>query len=232
MSDLHRAVEAEIEAFRPDLTPSFSALRNRHRTRSHRRKSLAVATSVLAAVLVTPVVWSSAMGGGDSLLQQADPGRTGYQAVQIFLSTEENCGDVRPVERQVPANEAVVTAALQELFSGRLTDEERAQGLSGFAPETAGLLRSLRVDNGTAYVDLDASMTDVISFASTSCGGSAFQAMIARTLEQFPTVTDVRYAFDGDPRAFAEFSQQGCPDPPVPAGDPCDPRPWRSTGKG
>lgn len=50
--------------------------------------------------------------------------------------------------------------------------------------------------------------------------------MVASTLRQFPTVTDVRYAFDGDPRAWVEFTEGGCPDDPIPPGDPCDPRPW------
>lgn len=154
------------------------------------------------------------------------------RTVLIFLSTEANCGDVRPVERQVPDTEAVGTAALEELFSGRVTEQERAAGLSGFGPETAGLLRRLWVADGIAYVDLDASYRDAIAFASTSCGGAAFHAMIASTIRQFPTVQDVRYAFDGNPRAFVEFGQGGCPDDPIPPGDTCDPRPWGPGGGG
>lgn len=154
------------------------------------------------------------------------------RSVLIFLSTEVNCGDVRPVGRQIPDTEAVATAALQELFSGRVTEQERGAGLTGFGPETADLLRRLRVDDEIAYVDLNASHRDAIDFAGTSCGGAAFHAMVGSTLRQFPTVKEVRYAFDGNPREFVEFVQGGCPDDPIPPGDPCDPLPWRQGESG
>jgi DNA-directed RNA polymerase specialized sigma24 family protein len=35
-----------------------------------------------------------------------------------------------------------------------------------------------------------------------------------------------RFAFDGDPRAYVEYMQGGCPEP-IPASDPCDPAPFR-----
>lgn len=69
MSDLHRAVTDEIDAFRPDHTPPFGALMDRNRSRGRRRKMLAVAP-VLAAALVASVAWS-AVTGGDKLVQQA-----------------------------------------------------------------------------------------------------------------------------------------------------------------
>ena len=37
MSDLHRAAEDELATFRPDRTPPFGALTNRHRARTRRR---------------------------------------------------------------------------------------------------------------------------------------------------------------------------------------------------
>jgi spore germination protein GerM len=131
------------------------------------------------------------------------------------------------VVRQVPEADAIATAALQELFSGRVTEQERSAGLrSGFGPQTADLLNRLRIADGVAYVDLDGSRRDAIAYASTSCGSGVFGSAIRSTLLQFPTVTEVRYAFDGDPRDFVEWSQGGCPEEPIPPGDPCDPRPW------
>lgn len=69
--DLDRAVDARIDAFRPDRTPPFSALEDRHRRRSRRHKHMLAGASVAAVLLAAPAVWVAA-GGGDSLLQQAD----------------------------------------------------------------------------------------------------------------------------------------------------------------
>lgn len=161
------------------------------------------------------------------------PGET--QTVQVFFSSTDPdanlCQDVVPVTREVPVTAAVATAALNELFRGPSPQEERDLKIdSVFTPETAGLLRSVRIDDGTAYVDLRhfdslASPTIPLGIYGTSCGSGAFHSQMRATLTQFPTVREVRYAFDGDPRAFVEWMQGGCPDP-IPAGDPCDPEPF------
>lgn len=199
---------------------------------------IAAAIAVSAALVVAVLAWPE-----DRETRVVTPATTSTtvatnraqntRTVLIFLTdTEAECGVVRPVERQVPDTKAVAIAALQELFSGHVTEQERGAGLHGFGPETAGLLRRLWVEDGIAYVDLNASHREAIAQAGTSCGGVVFGAMIGSTLRQFPTVKDVRYAFDGDPRAFVEFQQGYCPDDPIPPGDPCDPRPWGVRGGG
>ncbi len=50
MSDLHRAVEAELDAHRPTLTPPFEAIRARKRARDQRRAAGAAALSVVAVL--------------------------------------------------------------------------------------------------------------------------------------------------------------------------------------
>jgi hypothetical protein len=163
------------------------------------------------------------------------PRAAGTRTVEVLLLAPDDgdCGAVRPVQRRVPDDGAVATQALRELFGGRTTDQERAAGLqSPFGPATADLLRQVRVVDGTAYVDLDGGRRRAIDFAGTSCGGQAFFAVVVGTLRQFPTVTQVRFAFDGDPRDFVQWSQGGCPDEPVPPGDPCDPRPWQPARPG
>jgi hypothetical protein len=150
----------------------------------------------------------------------------GTAPIRIFLLTgeEDPCGGAgRFVERRVPATEAVATAALRKLFAGA-TAEEKAAGLSGFGHETAGLLRSVRIEDGTAYVDLVAALLP--DSVGTSCGGTAFQVMVGETLLQFPTIERYVVALDGDPRAFVEVMQGGCEDPVEPGG-PCDPAPFR-----
>lgn len=148
------------------------------------------------------------------------PGTT----VRVFSGDTAACENVHAVDRSIPATEAVATAALDTLLAGP-TDQEQADGLCGFGPETAELLRSVRIADGAACVDLDASRLP--GNYSTSCGGTAFRSMVERTLTQFPTVDRVVVALDGDPRAYRESMQLGCQEPVEPGGAG-DPAPFRS----
>jgi hypothetical protein len=163
------------------------------------------------------------------------PSQDGYQTVQAYFGDLSDagpfCDGVKPVPREVPATESVATVALRELFRGPTEDEVRLYGVgSAFSAVTADLLRSVHVEAGTAYVDLrpfdQFAAGTALGGYGTSCGMGAFYGQVEATLRQFPTVREVRYAFDGDPRAFVEYMQGGCPDP-IPAGDPCDPAPFR-----
>lgn len=110
------------------------------------------------------------------------------------------CTEVVPVQRQVRPTKAIATAALNELFKGP-TREEQARGLvSFFGPDTAGLLRSIRVEYGVAYVDLEdiSGMNNV----TTSCGSAGFLSTMDATLKQFPTIKETVYTIEGDPLVF------------------------------
>ncbi len=147
--------------------------------------------------------------------------------MQVFFNRIDgsSCSVVEAVPREVPETEAVATAALTELFAGPTAEEEQ-RGLSSlFDAVTEDLLRSLHVADGVAYLDLDGSFLD-LGNASTSCGGSAVMASVEATLEQFATVDEVRYAVEGEPRAFYDFLQIGCPTPST-TGDRCDPDPFQ-----
>ena len=67
--DLDRAVDARIEAYRPDTVPPFAALTARKRARDRRRNSRAAALSALSVVGVAGVMFAgpSLTGGGDRL---------------------------------------------------------------------------------------------------------------------------------------------------------------------
>lgn len=137
--------------------------------------------------------------------------------LQVFFSPPDvgssftaGCTEVVAVSRRVPATEAVAAAALQELFRGP-TAEERARGLvTFFGPETADLLAGVRIADGTAYVDLRASLL-TINNVSTTCGSAIFDAQVRATLQQFSTVQAVLYAVEGDPAAYYEQMQLSCP---------------------
>lgn len=104
MSDLHRAVEAEIQAFTPDRTPPFSALKERKRSRDRRRYT--VAGAALSVVAVSGVaVGSTLVGTPDRLPSRsapvasagpdAAPGPHDEQAVRLCSAAAETfSGDV------------------------------------------------------------------------------------------------------------------------------------------
>lgn len=73
MSDLHRAVEAELDAHRPDTVPPFSVVRARKRRRGQRRITVAVLLSVVAVAGV-------AVGSSTLIRGTAANGTPGYSA--------------------------------------------------------------------------------------------------------------------------------------------------------
>ncbi len=133
----------------------------------------------------------------------------------------EDCSLVFPVEREVSETEGVARGALNELFAGP-TEAEEAQGYTSFfSEETADILKSVHVEEGTAYVDLE-DIRPIIPNASSSCGSTQLTAEIETTLKQFPTVDRVILAIDSDPEIFYEWIQVGCTE----ENDFCDETPF------
>jgi spore germination protein GerM len=140
--------------------------------------------------------------------------------------TEADCAIVFELRREVPPTAAVATAALQQLFAGP-TEAERAAGYrSPFSAATAGLLKRVHIEHGTAYVDLN-DLRDSLAGATSSCGAAEFNTAIERTLRQFSTVRRVILAIDGDPRRFYEWMGQECDL----TNDGCDAAPFRRRGR-
>ena len=95
------------------------------------------------------------------------------------------CDAVFPVARSSPSTTQVASAALEALFLGP-TPEERLQGYRSFFSErTAGLLKRLKIEDGTAYVDLQDRRRELAG-ATSSCGSAEFFSQIRRTLGEFP----------------------------------------------
>ena len=122
----------------------------------------------------------------------------------------EDCQKVAPVNRTIPKTTGVATAALQELFKGPTTAE--ANEYSGFGPpETNGILKSVNVKNGAAYVNFSKVVYQQMGNATSSCGGGFF-SMVEATLMQFPTIKKVYYAIEGNSNDFYDWVQVGeCP---------------------
>ncbi len=122
----------------------------------------------------------------------------------------DDCNKVYPVTRTIPKTAAVASAALEELLKGPTMDE--AKSFSGFAPpETNGIVKSVKVKNGAAFVNFTKVVYQQMGNATTSCGGGFF-SMVDATLMQFPTIKKVYYAIDGSTNDFYEWVQVGeCP---------------------
>ena len=123
--------------------------------------------------------------------------------IKIFLSNDklnpniDDCNKVFPVTRKIPKTAATAKAALAELFKGPTKDEE-AKGYSGLtAAETDGILKSINVKNGAAYVNFTSRVMVQMGNSTTSCGGGQYWGMFDETLMQFPTIKKVYYAVEG-----------------------------------
>lgn len=138
--------------------------------------------------------------------------------VKIYFNDMENeskseyCSKVRAVTRTVPKTKAIAKAALEELFKGT-TKEEESQGLSSvFNSQTASILKSVKVKNGAAYVNLNGWIIENFGNATTSCGSNMFDSEIEATLKQFPNIKKIFFAIDGSPEDFYNWMQIGeCP---------------------
>ena len=151
------------------------------------------------------------------------------------LDPEFFCYKVFPVEREILKTQAegaepvgrgsaVAKAALEELFKGP-SEEEKTQGyISWFSKTTKDILKSVKIENNTAYVDLK-DIRQIIPNASSSCGSAEFLAEVETTLKQFPVVNKVIMAIEAKPSTFYEWIQIGC----AKENDFCDESPFKAS---
>jgi Sporulation and spore germination. len=126
----------------------------------------------------------------------------------------EDCRAVKPLTRVIPKTAGVARAALDEYLKGPSAEEQK-RGFTGFGPpETTGILKSIKIKNGAAYVDFDKKIMEQLGSASTSCGGGFFVGL-EKTLTQFSTIKKDRvfYAIERNPAEFYDWAQVGeCPE--------------------
>ena len=194
-----------------------------------RRRRAAAGTAVaigLAAAAVTFTVGPTSSDGPDRLEPAVAPTAPGPSAPTgrlVYLHFTTGCGDISPIQRRVDG--PVLEASLRALLAGP-TAQEQAQGTtSTFGPATAGLLRSVTTQNGSAYVDLRGEFRDRIRTERTEC--SNFAEQIGGTLRQFGGIAAVHYAYDGDPVDFVTAAGGTCPAVLEPGGL-CDATPFQA----
>lgn len=146
-----------------------------------------------------------------------------YRNASLAGEGSTDCTAVFPVDRLVLRTDDQPTASLKKLFLGPTPDEE-AHGYSAlFGYATRDAVKSVTVKDGTAYVNLT-DIRMVISSSSDSCASATFLASMIRTLDQFPEITRVLFAIEGDPSAFYEAFQMGCST----ENDNCDKTPYQN----
>ena len=170
---------------------------------------------MLCAAGVSLAAWSCPSVAGTTTL------RVYFNNAQLAATTND-CAMVFEVRREVPQTLGVAAAALRQLFAGPSAAERAAGYRSPFSPATAGLLRNVFVTDGTAYVDLNDPRT-LLPGATSSCGAAEFNTAIERTVLQFPTVSRVILAIEGDPKVFYEWMGRDCDQ----TNDQCSSAPFR-----
>ena len=120
------------------------------------------------------------------------------QYVRIYLVRDGLLGTAL---REIPATQAVATAALRELLGGA-TEAERGYGLTSAVPEGTELL-GIEIKDGTARVDLSGSFDD----GGGSLSMSLRLGQVVFTLTQFSTVQRVELWMEGAP--VEVFSGEG-----------------------
>jgi hypothetical protein len=131
----------------------------------------------------------------------------GVRTVQVVFSCDEVAvGSWRVLSEAGPDTLAF---AVNSLLAGP-TPEERTAGLSSFfSDETAGMLNSVRLQDGVAFVDFR-DFSGTIPNASTSAGSTQLLDQIAGTIFQFDGVREAELSFNGSCEAFWNWLQRDC----------------------
>jgi hypothetical protein len=138
-----------------------------------------------------------------------------------FNANIQDCSLVFPVEREIPKTLAVGQMSLEELFKGPTVEEQKDGYTSFFSDATKDILKSIKIDNKIAYVDLK-DIRQLIPNASSSCGSAQFLSEMTNTLKQFSSIEKVVFAIEGNPTTFYEWLQLDCN-----ANNNCDAKPFQ-----
>lgn len=130
------------------------------------------------------------------------------QVKVYFTASGSECDVTNPYPRTVPSP-AVLTGALRELLAGP-TAAERPRTATMFSDATAGMLRSVAIRDGVAYVDFR-DLRQVIPNASSACGSAGLLSQLDATAQQFPTVHRARYSINGSQETFYTWLQRDVP---------------------
>ena len=166
--------------------------------------------TVLTILLTLLVI---GLGSADAVAQS----KAETQKIKVYLSNIKKdpevleCSLKFPVERIIAKTEKPYRTALEELFKGATKAEEKEGFYTLPAKDTEGILKSVKVKDGAAYVDFTDRVFMQMGTATTSCGGGYWNA-VDLTLKQFPEIKKVYYSIEGNFEDFYGWVQTECPE--------------------
>lgn len=153
MSDLHAAVEAEIDAHRPNRVPPFDGLLARRRSRDRRRAGAAVAAVVLAALGLAFLPAALRPDGHDSQLADNHPPAATSRRFEVRLTTAAALPDAQAV------TSCLALPGLSDLAERLSTPASYQVTVTGIA-ETAGFRGCIGKIDAAVLVEVPAPTKD------------------------------------------------------------------------
>ena len=171
-----------------------------------RNRLIAVAASAAVIAALAPL----AVGGSAA----GSAGRFSRHDVKVFFTRQAaledgDCSRTRAFERRTIGQD-VLHDALNALLRGPTAAEREDGVVSAFSHRTAGLVNSVRLADGVAYVDFD-DFRGIIPGSSSSCGSTSLLAELNHTAKQFDSVDRAVYSFEGSTNAFYNWLQMEPP---------------------
>jgi hypothetical protein len=133
------------------------------------------------------------------------------QSVRVYFATGDgsDCGEVTGFDRTIADDLDPVLMAFDLLVAGPTVEEMGAGASSFFSDESSGALGTLSLTDGLLVVDFH-DIRQLLSNASTSCGGQSLLAQLNATAFQFDEVDRVRYEIEGSCDTFSQWLQREC----------------------
>lgn len=175
--------------------------------RTDRKVTIASVAAVAMLVSVLPFVLGGSATGA--------AGRFTRHDVKVFFTSragieDGECDRTKSYDRRTIGVD-VLHDSLSSLLKGPSAAEREDGAASLFSHRTAGMVNSVTISDGTAYVDFD-DFRRIIPGASSSCGSASLMAELNRTAKQFPSVGRTVYSFEGSVDAFYNWLQMDAPD--------------------
>lgn len=116
-----------------------------------------------------------------------------------------DCGDTRSVERTIDEAQDTLTTAVQELFKGPNRAEKLGAYSSPFSEQTEGMLKELRIDGNTAYVNLRDYRN---TLELDTCTSKDFINQIEKTIKHYRDVDNIEIAIENSTEDFNSWIKE------------------------
>jgi len=131
--------------------------------------------------------------------------------IQLYFGDKQtminsDCSATMMVIRPIPHTEDIIDATLRELLIGA-TEKDISMGLTDNFSNHSGYLgndvepllsyyKSISVQDGIATIDFT---TDALQYLNNAaCIQASVKSPIQKTLQQFPSITEIHYSIDGE----------------------------------